>query len=333
MKKYMCFSLTIIFLSLIWIGCSNTVSSGEDKNTSWVFVANEGDLGASNGSISMIDDQGNVHETDAIGDVVQSLEVYENKLIVLINNSHKIKVYDITSEGLSMPGIEVPTGDASPREMVIVDGMVYFTNWETNNVQRLNLITYAIDLSISVGVMPEGIIRDDNTLWVANSGEDTVSEIDITSLSETRHIVGSGPQNLVKHNSDVYVSRTYYSDDFAITYHGASRIVGSEITINNYGSGGACGGSVLSHQSDVYRSFDGGLARMDAELNLEERTIGNYNQSHIYHVEKINGNFWFAITDWDDLNEVRVVDSNGDELFTYKVGQNPGDFALWEQID
>ena len=333
MKKYMCFSLTIIFLSLIWIGCSNTVSSGEDKNTSWVFVANEGDLGASNGSISMIDDQGNVHETDAIGDVVQSLEVYENKLIVLINNSNKIKVYDITSEGLSMPGIEVPTGDASPREMVIVDGMVYFTNWETNNVQRLNLITYAIDLSISVGVMPEGIIRDDNTLWVANSGEDTVSEIDITSLSETRHIVGSGPQNLVKHNSDVYVSRTYYSDDFAITYHGASRIVGSEITINNYGSGGACGGSVLSHQSDVYRSFDGGLARMDAELNLEERTIGNYNQSHIYHVEKINGNFWFAITDWDDLNEVRVVDSNGDELFTYKVGQNPGDFALWEQID
>ena len=72
---------------------------------------------------------------------------------------------------------------------------------------------------------------------------------------------------------------------------------------------------------------------MDAELNLEERTIANYNQSLIYHVEKINGNFWFAITDWDDLNEVRVVDSNGDELFTYKVGQNPGDFALWEQID
>jgi len=329
----MCFSLTIIFLSLIWIGCSNTVSSDEDENTSWVFVANEGNYGASDGSLSMIDDKGNVYETEAIGDVVQSLEVYENKLIVLINNSHKIKVYDITSEGLSMPGIEVTTGDASPREMVIIDGMVYFTNWTTNDVQRFNLVTYAVDLSIPVGVMPEGIISDGTKLWVANSGEDTVSKIDITSLSETRHIVGSGPQNLVKHNSYVYVSRTYYSDDWTITYHGASRILGSEITTNNYGIGGACGGSVLSYQSDVYRSFDGGLARMDAELNLEERTIGNYNQSHIYHVEKIKGNFWFAITDWDDLNEVRVVDSNGDELFTYKVGQNPGDFALWEQID
>ena len=333
MKKYMCFSLTIIFLSLIWIGCSNTVSSGEDENTSWVFVANEGNYGESDGSISMIDEFGNVSETEPIGDVVQSLEVYNNKLIVLVNNSHKIKIYTITTDGLSMPGIEISTEGSGPREMVVVDGKVYFTNWITSDVKVFNLFTYNIEASIPVGSMPEGIISDGTKLWVANSGEDTVSEIDITSLSETRHIVGSGPQNLVKHNSHVYVSRTYYSDDWTITYHGASRIVGTEITINNYGSGGACGGSVLSHQSDVYRSFDGGLARMDAELNLEERTIGSYNQSHIYHVEKINGNFWFAITDWDDLNEVRVVDSNGDELFTYKVGQNPGDFALWEQID
>ena len=46
--------------------------------------------------------KGNIYETEAIGDVVQSLEVYNNKLIVLINNSHKIKIYDITAEGLSM---------------------------------------------------------------------------------------------------------------------------------------------------------------------------------------------------------------------------------------
>ena len=332
MKKYMCFSLTIIFLSLIWIGCSNTVSSGEDENTSWVFVANEGNYGASDGSISMIDEFGNVYETEPIGDVVHSIEVYNNKLIVLVNNSHKIKIYAITTDGLSMPGIEISTEGSGPREMVVVDGKVYFTNWITSDVKVFNLFTYNIEASIPVGSMPEGIISDGTKLWVANSGEDTVSEIDITSLSETRHIVGSGPQNLVKHNSDIYVSRTYYSDDWTITYHGASRI-GSEITINNYGSGGACGGSVLSYQSNVYRSFDGGLAPMDAELNLKERTIGNYNQSHVYHVENIKGNFWFAITDWNDLNEVRIVDSNGNELYTYKVGQNPGDFALWEQMD
>ena len=44
----------------------------------------------------MINDFGEVFETEPIGDVVQSLAVYEDKLIVLINNSHKIKIYDIT---------------------------------------------------------------------------------------------------------------------------------------------------------------------------------------------------------------------------------------------
>ena len=332
MKKIITLTASLLSLCLIWFGCSNTVSSNEATNTSWIFVANEGNYGASDGSISMIDEFGNISETEPIGDVVQSLEVYNNKLIVLINNSHTIKIYEITPKGLSMPGIEISTEGSSPREMVVVDDKLYFTNWVTSDVKVFNLFTYNIDASIPVGSMPEGIISDGNKLWVANSGEDTVSEIDITSLSETRHNVGSGPQNLVKHNGDVYVSRTYYSDDWTITYHGASRI-GSEITINNYGSGGACGGSVLSHQSNVYRSFDGGLARMDSELNLKERTIGNYNQSHVYHVEKINGNFWFAITDWNDLNEVRIVDSNGNELYIYKVGQNPGDFALWEQMD
>ena len=60
------------------------------ENSSWTFVANEGDFGASNGSVSMIDDNGNIFETESLGDIVQSLAVYENKLIVLINNSHKI---------------------------------------------------------------------------------------------------------------------------------------------------------------------------------------------------------------------------------------------------
>ena len=96
MKNTLAITLSLLFSCIIWTGCSNSTLPNEEINTSWVFVANEGNFGASNGSISMIDDRGFVHETEAIGDVVQSLEVYEDKLIVLINNSHMIKVYDIS---------------------------------------------------------------------------------------------------------------------------------------------------------------------------------------------------------------------------------------------
>ena len=114
--------IIIISLALfIWIACdnSNSTSSDSKPNSSWIFVANEGIMDQSNGSISMIDDVGNVYETDAIGDVVQSLEVYKDKLIVIVNNDHKIILYDITeADGIKLPGVTVSTGNSSPREMV-----------------------------------------------------------------------------------------------------------------------------------------------------------------------------------------------------------------------
>ena len=60
------------------------------------------------GSISMINDFGKFTT------LRQSLAVYGNKLIVLVNNSHEIKIYDITENGLAMPGGS--TNGSSPRE-------------------------------------------------------------------------------------------------------------------------------------------------------------------------------------------------------------------------
>ena len=131
--------ILLLLFPLFLITCDNPNSSVEDENTSWIFVANEGNYGASNGTISMIDDNGNVYETDIIGDVVQSLEVYENKLIVLVNNSHLIKIYDITENGLSMPGIEISTNGSSPRDLSIIDDKVYFTNWNTQDLSLIHI--------------------------------------------------------------------------------------------------------------------------------------------------------------------------------------------------
>jgi len=327
-----------IFLTFVVIflfnGCedgSSVISPDSSiESSSWVFVANEGTYGASNGSISMIDEFGNVYETNTIGNVVQSLEVYENKLVVLINDPSKIMIYDITTEGLAMPGIEVSTDNSGPREMVIIDNMVYFTNWTTSDVKVFNLYTYNIDYSIPVGSLPEGIVTNGTTLWVANSGSDTVSKIDILSKAVTEnYLVGQGPRNLVINNDKIYLSRTYYNNDWTIAYHGASKIEGIDVQINDYGTGMACGGSVLIHNSDTFRSFNGGLARMDQDLNLEEVLIGNFNQNQVYHVEKIDDYFWFAVTDYSNLNEIHVIDVNGNTLDIYQVGQIPGDFTKW----
>ena len=200
---------------------------------SWVFVANEGNYGASNGSISVIDDMGNISHITSIGDVVQSIEIYNNKLIVLINNSHMIKIYDITDQGLALPGIEISTEGSSPREMVVVDNKVYFTNWNSKDIKVLNLFNYQIENSVALDGLPEDIISDGNSLWVsipnlslydANLGS-AVIKIDIETLDIIEaYEVGLGPEALTMLDGDIYIARKTYSPDWYNTYFGSSRI-------------------------------------------------------------------------------------------------------------
>ena len=333
--------IILLISTLIIVGCDSTVVSSDEtslENSSWVFVANEGAYGASNGSISMIDDFGNVYETEFIGDVVQSFEVYNDKLIVLVNNSHKLKIYDITPEGLSMPGIEIDTEGSSPRELLVIDNKVYFTNWNTQDVKVFNLYNYVMEESIPINGLPEDIMFDGTDLWVSVtmnpdwSAASSVSRIDINSNSVIETIeVGPGPQNLIKHNGDIYISRTFYDESWN-AYHGSSKI-GSETIINNYGSGVVCGGSILNYNGEIYRSHNGGISPLDDNLDIvESARIGNYNQDEVYHVEIINGDIWFGIRDLNNgIGTVKVIDSNGSEISDFSVGINPGDFAVWNR--
>ena len=322
---------------LLLVGCSsNPIVDNTEQTTHWVFVANEGNFGASNGSISMINNNDEVYNVEEVGDVVQSLEVYEDKLIVVVNNSHMIKVYDITEDGLSLPGIEISTDNSSPRELVVVDNKVYFTNWNTKDIKVLNLFNYNIESSISVDGLPESIVSDGSYLWVGimmnedYSSANSVVKIDINtnSVVET-YDVGLGPTSLVVDENEVYVARTFYDENW-IPFYGSSKINGSDITINNYGVGVACGGSVMRYNSEVYRSFDGGIATLDFELGINVASkIGSYDQSQVYSTEVIGDNIYFGITDYDDVNQVRVMDFNNNEIGIYDVGLLPGDFAIW----
>ena len=77
---------------------------------------------------------GDVEFIENVGDVVQSMEVYGDKLIVIVNNSHMIKIYDIDEDGLKLPGITISKDNSSPRELVALNDNVYFTNWNSKDV-------------------------------------------------------------------------------------------------------------------------------------------------------------------------------------------------------
>ena len=319
--------------------CSNeAVEENQNNIQSFVFVACEGNYGASNGSVHYFNQSGDIFSIDNIGDIVQSLEVYNDKLFVIVNNSHKIVAYDIMEDGLSLPGIEVSTNGSGPREMVIVDDYLYFTNWNTNDIKRLNLFNYIISDFTTLNGKPESIIHENGKLFVAiqmnndYSDSNKVYQISIdTGTIEEEWTVGFGPTSIIKDDNNIYVANTYYDENFN-AFYGTSRldVINDEVIINNYNEGVVCGGSIHKFSSSIFRSSDGGIVSLDEDLNFISNTkIGDEIPSQLYSTEIINNKIYFGVTNFTDINLVKIYNSNNELESTYEVGLFPGDFAYW----
>ena len=156
--------LILIIVVLFFFSCSN---DDDIINSEWIFIACEGNYGSSNGSIYMINQFGEMDSIPNLGDVVQSLEVHNDKLFVLVNNSHKLHVFNINSDGLSLPGIEIDLNNSSPREMFVDNDRVYFTNWNSKDVKYLDLFNYKVEKLVDLDGLPEGLIKKGNDLFIA----------------------------------------------------------------------------------------------------------------------------------------------------------------------
>ena len=310
-------------------------------NAKHVFVAGEGSFyNPNSGSISSIDENGSVAVLNNVGSVVHAVEAYQNMLLVSVNGDYKMQVYNISNQGLSLQS-EISMEGLSPREIVVINHKAYVTVWNPDwtiypnvdgYIKVVDLNSFQVLESIQVGVMPEDLLYSNGCLWVANSGESSISKINIDSnIVEEEIYVGQGPLFLSELNNQVYVARTYYDDSWNANF-GTSKVGLDETSqIMEYGAGIACGGSILKYNNNIYRSFDGGVAPVDQNLEIvSNQKIGNYDPAMVYHAESIGDNIWIALTDFSSLNKVKVLSQQGVEIGSYDVGDIPGDFAEWE---
>ena len=225
---------------------------------------------------------------------------------------------------------------------------MYFTNLETQDIKIFDIINNKLEEStISINGRPEDIIFDGTYIWVSipeiskwdgNQGTE-VAKIDPSTNEVIEYLeVGRGPQALLVHNNEIFISRTFYDENWN-TYHGSTKIIGTETIENTYGSGAPCGGSMMSYENKIYRSQnwipsgEEGIVPLDDELNfIATGRIGNYQSpSIIYHMENINGQIYITITDYGSTNLVKVLDNYGNEIASYTAGIMPGDLAYWHK--
>ena len=319
----------LLFLCLLLSICINSEK---------VFVSCEGNYYDGNqGTLwSIYNDTVYEYNNNPIGSIAQSLYVYNDKLFVIVNGSSNIQIFDILDEGLSLLNI-IDTAGSGPREMIVVDDELYFTNWYSMDVKKINLETLEIESSIPMPGLPEDIIVKNNLLYVSivmnsdwSNGSQVVS-IDMSSDTiENVYNVGMGPGDLAILDNDIYISRTYYDSSWN-AFYGTSKIgINGDVIMADYGAGAVCGGGIYKFQDSIYRIYNGGIAKLDNNLEIiPETRLGNYNSWEVYSAEVYQDVVYFGLSDFVGNDEVAIVGLDGEELQRYTVGSIPGDFAFW----
>ena len=303
-----------------------------------LFVACEGNFyEPGSGSLAIIDEFGNVQHIDNLGSVVNSVMVFEDRLFVLVNDSSEILVYDIFDDGIYLAE-EISTDGSGPREMIVYNRKGFITNWYSMDIKVLDLDTLEFLASIPVNGLPEDIINHGESIWATVpmnsdwSNGNTVLKINpINYEIVSSYDVGAGPQEIVADDNYVYVSKIWYDDSWN-AFHGTSRIdsQSGDVLSVNYGAGIACAGGIVKFNNQIYRSFDGGIAPIDNELNIiTSERIGDYGYWNVYSLEVIDDKVYFGLSDYTDPDYVAVVDENGNEVGYYEVNILPGDFSVW----
>src|SRR5690554_428102 len=175
-----------ILMALLLISCSsdddapsvNPPASGDYAKG--LFILNEGGYGYSNASVSFLDETGlishnifNEANDRGLGDVAQSMGLYEERAYIVVNNSSTIEIVDRYSfEGIAIVEHQI----SHPRYIVFYENKAFISNWGDPNdttddyIAVLDLETNLVVNKISVAEGPEKMLVDNGKIYIAHKG-------------------------------------------------------------------------------------------------------------------------------------------------------------------
>lgn len=200
-------------LGLIVLGC-DLVGSDEDETsitTEGVYVANQGNFGDGNGSVSLYDPGTNDVTSEAIGSlnsIVQSIALRNDRLYLAANSGGRLDVFD--AENRTQQG--QLTGLSGPRYLAFANDETAFLTDQSfsgpSSVEVLDVSDVSPEVATTVEVpgTPEGLTATDDRVYAALGGfSDTtlVAVLDVDERSLTNTIdVGCAPRYAIADRQD-----------------------------------------------------------------------------------------------------------------------------------
>lgn len=206
---------TILFLALLSACKPEPEPEPTGAYSNGVFVVNEGIYGQTSGTITYYQPDSQRSEHDIfkavngrdLGNVVQSLTVYNGKAYIVVNNSNKIEIADANS----FEEIAQVTGLAQPRYLVALsDTLGYVSQWGSNglsaSVAVVDLRHQSILQQIPTRAGAEQMQIHQNHLFVACTGgyetDSVVQVMDIQTNSIIQTIITNDAPNSLQWGSD-----------------------------------------------------------------------------------------------------------------------------------
>ncbi len=265
-----------------------------------VFVVNEGPFNSGTGTISYYNRDSKVVTNDIfqlanqlpLGNIVQSINMFNGKGYIVVNNANKIEVV----EAHEFKSIASISGLTSPRSMLQVDdSKAYVTEWGSatvpGSVQIINLNTNTVMRSIATGRKgPENMVKKGNYVYVTCKGaydyDSMVTVINTLTDGVVANIaVGPNPDDIaVDADGFIWVlcSGKYKSDYSSLEFPGrlvkinptTNTVVTSFVLSSLYSQ--PAGLDLSTDKRTLYYNYDGAIhTQAIASANLETAALVN----------------------------------------------------------
>jgi YVTN family beta-propeller protein len=341
MKNY----IKIILLLIVAVSCSKTpkdIPGTNYKLSGGVFILNEGNFRAGNGSLSFYSYDSLKISNDLfytvngrpLGDVPYSMTIYEDKAYIVVNNSGKIEMIDpntLQSRGTI-------SGLVSPRYIAFISSSkAYVTSLYSDSLTIINPGSGAISGYINIRRTSEAIVVLDNKVYVSNwtGGKEIMVINTLTDHVSDSIQVANEPESMVLDKNNalwVLCNGGWARENFAklVQINTSTDKVQTEYTFPTKLASPTC--LRIDSKAQTLYYLDNGVKVMDINLGKLPVTALIADPGASFYKMAINpGNGDIIVTDAVDFTQrgyVNIYKQDGSLISQEKAGIIPGSMCF-----
>ena len=310
------------------------------------YLLCEGNFGQANASLWSFDESLSQIEgpllwnasTNPLGDVGQSLTLFEHTLYMVMNNSHQIRKVNLDPTPVHSGDIELP--GSSPRYLAVHggSGLGYVSCWNLGAILIIDMARSVVVDTLVIGALPEEILIQGDDMYVSVplttswNGENEVRHYDISG-SEPQFVhsyeVMEGPGSMVISNQVLYVTSIFYEAGETMSGSSSIDLITQEVHSVEHGLYPNFTADIHLLGEIPYRTFGNRVVPLDPTLALQfSEGIGDL--PGIYSFSLAHGNLVLGASDFMAPDPVSVLSPAGDLLASFTVGALPSDCVYYD---